>query len=121
MKTKNHDRLVKQPLQIEALLAAARQNSMASKIKHFSNPPRSAARLLRKRGTPNTMGRCALTQDILQLHIRRDREEWPRTAAEAITAPPFIIGLPRTETGPAPNPEEIPPLVGRWSRQLPDP
>jgi hypothetical protein len=73
-----------------------------------ANPPRSAARLLRKRGTPDTMGRCALTQDILQLHIRRDREEWPRTAAEAITAPPFKMGLPRTETGPAPNPEEIP-------------
>jgi hypothetical protein len=40
----------------------------------------------------NTMGRCALSQDILQLlinrlHIQRDREEWPWIAAEAITAP----------------------------------
>jgi hypothetical protein len=52
--------------------------------------------------------------------MRRDREEWPRIAAEAITAPPLIMGLPRTDTGPAPNPEEIPPLVGHWSRQLPD-
>jgi len=47
------------------------------------------------------MGRCALTQGILQLlinrlHIQRDREEWQWIAAEAITAPLFTMGLPRT-------------------------
>jgi hypothetical protein len=86
-------------------------------MKHFANP--------RGRLLDSCENEAHQTQDILQLlinqlHIQRDREEWPRIAAEAITAPPLIMGLPRTDTGPAPNPEEIPPLVGHWSRQLPD-
>jgi hypothetical protein len=49
-------------------------------------------------------------------HIQRDRE----VVAEANTAPLFMMGLARTGTGPALNPEEILPLVERWAKHLPD-
>jgi Sulfotransferase family len=51
----------------------------------------------------NIFGKCALTQDILQLltnclQIQHDRRKWPRIADETIVAPMFIVGLPRTGT-----------------------
>ena len=44
-----------------------------------------------------------LNQDTLQLlinrlYIQRDRGQWSRIAEEAIIAPLFIMGLPRTGT-----------------------
>ena len=103
MKTKTNHLLVKQPLQIEALLAAVRRQTG---LDHFGDETfrEPLSRLLEScenEAHLNTMGRCALTQDILQLlinrlHIQRDREEWQWIAAEAITAPLFTMGLPRT-------------------------
>ena len=97
---------LKQPLQIEALLAAVPRQTG---LDHFGDETfrEPLSRLLEScenEAHLNTMGRCALSQDILQLlinrlHIQLDREEWPWIAAEAIT---------------------LPPLVGRWSRHLPD-
>ena len=115
--------LMRQPLGMEALLAAARRQTGLDDFgdETFREPLSRLLDSCENEAHLNTIGRCALTQDILQLlinrlHIQRDREEWPRIAAEAITAPLFIMGLPRTGTGPALNPEEIPPLVGTLAK-----
>jgi len=97
--------LMQQPLHAEALVAAARRQSGLDDFgdEAFSEP---LSRLLTSCATEarlNIFGRCALTQDILQLltnrlQIQRDREKWPRIGDEAIIAPIFIVGLPRTGT-----------------------
>ena len=58
MKTKTNHLLVKQPLQIEALLAAVRRRTGLDDFgdETFREPPESAARVLRKRGTPEHYG-----------------------------------------------------------------
>jgi hypothetical protein len=101
---------VKQPLQIGTLLAAVRRWTGLDDFgdETFREPLSRVLESCENEAHLNTMGRCALTQDILQLlinrfHIRRGHE-WPWIEAEAITAPLFIMGLPRTGTGLALNP-----------------
>ena len=97
--------LMQQPLQTETLVAAARRQTGLDDFgdETFREP---LSRLLTSCSTEarlNVFGRCALTQDVLQLltnrlQIQRDREKWPRIGDEAIIAPMFIVGLPRTGT-----------------------
>ncbi len=97
--------LMKQPLQIEALLAAARRQTGLDDFgdETFREPLSRLLDSCENEAHLNTIGRCALSQDLLQLlinrlYIQRDRGQWPRIAEEAITAPLFIMGLPRTGT-----------------------
>jgi hypothetical protein len=97
--------LMKQPLQIEALLAAARRQTGLDDFgdETFLEPLSRLLDSCENGAHLNTIGRCALSQDLLQLlinrlYIQRDRGQWPRIREEAITAPLFIMGLPRTGT-----------------------
>jgi hypothetical protein len=77
--------LMKQPLQIEGLLAAARRQTGLDDFgdETFREP---LSRLLdsgENEAHLNTIGRCALSHDLLQLlinrlYIQRDRVQWPR-------------------------------------------
>ena len=97
--------LMQQPLHTETLVAAARRQTGLDDFgdETFREP---LSRLLSSCATEarlNVFGRCALTQDVLQiltnrLQIQRDRGKWPRIGDEVIIAPMFIVGLPRTGT-----------------------
>jgi hypothetical protein len=97
--------LLQQPLHTETLIAAARRQTGLDDFgdETFREP---LSRLLTSCATEarlNGFGRCAVTQDVLQLlanrlQIQHDRGKWPRIADEAIIAPLFIVGLPRTGT-----------------------
>ena len=97
--------LMHQALHTEALVAAARRQTGLDDFgdETFREP---LSRLLASCATEarlNIFGRCALAQDVLQLltnrlQMQRDREKWPRIADETISAPIFIVGLPRTGT-----------------------
>jgi hypothetical protein len=69
VKTKTNHLLVKQPLQVAALLAAVRLQTGLDDFGDVREPQSRLLDYLRKRGTPDTMGRCVLTQEILQLLI----------------------------------------------------
>ena len=97
--------LMRQPLQTEALLAAARRQTGLDDFgdETFREPLSRLLDSCENEAHLNTIGRCALSQDLLQLlinrlYIQRDRGQWPRIREEAITAPLFIMGLPRTGT-----------------------
>jgi Sulfotransferase family len=97
--------LMHQPLDTEALVAAARRRT---RLDDFGNETfrEPLSRLLASCATEarlNIFGKCALAQDILQLltnrlQMQRDHEKWPRIGDESIIAPIFIVGLPRTGT-----------------------
>ncbi len=97
--------LLQQPLHMEALVAAARRQTGLDDFgdEAFREPLSRLLTSCAKEARLNVFGRCALTQDILQLltnrlQIQRDRAKWPRIGEEAIVAPIFIVGLPRTGT-----------------------
>src|SRR5271165_1343872 len=97
--------LMRQPLQTEALLASVRRQTGLDDFgdEAFLEPLRRLLDSCQNEAHLNTFGKCALTQDTLQLlinrlQIQRDRGQWPRIAEEAIIAPLFITGLPRTGT-----------------------
>jgi hypothetical protein len=97
--------LMRQPLQTEVLLASVRRQTGLDDFgdETFREPLSRLLDSCQNEARLNTFGKCALTQDTLQLlinrlHIQRDRGQWPRIAEEAIIAPLFITGLPRTGT-----------------------
>jgi hypothetical protein len=93
--------LMQQPLHTESLVAAARRQTGLDDFgdETFREP---LSRLLASCATEarlNIFGRCALTQDVLQLlanrlQIQHDRGKWPQIREEAIIAPLFIVGRP---------------------------
>jgi hypothetical protein len=97
--------LIKQPLETEHLIAVARRRARLDNFgdETFGEPLRRLLDSCQREARLNTIGKLALTEDILQLlmnrlQIQRDRHNWPRIAKEAIAAPLFILGLPRTGT-----------------------
>ena len=97
--------LMKQPLETELLIAAARRRARLDNFgdETFREPLRRLLDCCESQARLNIIGKLALTQDILQLlinrlQIQRDRHNWPRIGKEAIVAPLFILGLPRTGT-----------------------
>jgi hypothetical protein len=97
--------LMKQPLETEFLIAAARRRARLDNFgdETFREPLRRLLDCCESEARLNTIGKLALTEDILQLlinrlQIQRDRHNWPRISKEAIVAPLFIVGLPRTGT-----------------------
>jgi hypothetical protein len=97
--------LMKQPLETELLIAAARRRARLNNFgdETFREPLRRLLDCCESEARLNTIGKLALTEDILQLlinrlQIQRDRHKWPRISEEAIVAPLFIVGLPRTGT-----------------------
>jgi hypothetical protein len=97
--------LMRQPLHAEALVAAAQRQTGLDDFgdEAFREPLSRLIASCRTEARLNILGRCALTQDILQLltnrlQIQHDRIKWPRIADEPIVAPIFIVGLPRTGT-----------------------
>jgi hypothetical protein len=118
---------VKQPLQIEALLAAVRRQTGLDDFgdETFHEPLSRLLGVLRKRGTPEHNGQMRFNSghsttlyQSVAYSARPRRMAVDRGGSDYRAA--FIMGLPRTGTGPALNPEEISPLVGRWSRHLAD-
>jgi len=97
--------LLKQPLEAELLIAAARRRASLDDFgdETFREPLRRLLDSCESEARLNTIGKLALTEDVLQLLINRlqiqqDRHSWPRMGEEAIVAPLFILGLPRTGT-----------------------
>jgi hypothetical protein len=97
--------LIKQPLKAELLIAAARRRARLDNFgdETFREPLRRLLDCCEREARLNTVGRLALSGDILQLlinrlQIQRDRHNWPLISKEAIVAPLFILGLPRTGT-----------------------
>ena len=97
--------LMQQPLQTETLVAAARRQTGLDDFgdETFREPLSRLLSSCAAEARLNIFGRCALTQDVLQLLANRlqmqdDRRKWPRIGDEAIIAPIFIVGLPRTGT-----------------------
>ena len=97
--------LMKQPLETELLIAAARRRARLNNFgdEAFREPLRRLLDCCESEARLNTIGKLALAEDILQLlinrlQIQRDRHNWPRISKEAIVAPLFIVGLPRTGT-----------------------
>ena len=97
--------LMKQPLETELLIAAARRRARLNNFgdETFREPLRRLLDCCESEARLNTIGKLALAEDILQLlinrlQIQRDRHNWPRISEEAIVAPLFIVGLPRTGT-----------------------
>jgi hypothetical protein len=97
--------LMKQPLETESLIAAARRRARLDDFgdETFREPLRRLIDSCESEARLNTIGRHALVEDVLQLlinrlQIQRDRHRWPRIGEEGIVAPLFILGLPRTGT-----------------------
>jgi hypothetical protein len=97
--------LMGQPLHAEALIAAARRQTGLVDFgdEAFREPLSRLVAAGAGEARLNNFGKCALAQDILQLlanrlQIRRDRAKWPRIEEEAVAAPIFISGMPRTGT-----------------------
>lgn len=69
----------------------------------FREPLHRLLDSITREARPNLMGRLAARQEILQLlvnrlYLQRDRKAHPEIAAQKITSPLFIVGLPRTGT-----------------------
>jgi hypothetical protein len=97
--------LMKQPLETESLIAAARRRARLDDFgdETFREPLRRLIDSCESEARLNSIGRLALVEDVLQLLINRlqiqwDRHRWPRIGEEGIVAPLFILGLPRTGT-----------------------
>jgi hypothetical protein len=97
--------LMKQPLEAELLIAAARRRVRLddSGDEIFREPLRRLLDCCECEAHLNSIGKLALAGDLLQLLInrletQRDRQNWPGIGEEAIVAPLFILGLPRTGT-----------------------
>ena len=97
--------LMKQPLETEPLIAAARRRARLDDFgdETFREPLRRLLDSCESEARLNTIGKLALTEDVLQLlinrlQLQRDRHSWPWIGEEAIVAPLFILGLPRTGT-----------------------
>jgi hypothetical protein len=94
---------IKQPLETQLLIAAARRRARLDEFgdEAFREPLRRLLDCCENEARLNTIGKLALTENLLQLlinrlQIQRDRHNWPRIGKEAIVAPLFILGLPRT-------------------------
>ena len=97
--------LLKQPLKTELLMAAARRRARLDDFgdETFREPLRRLLDSCESEARLNTFGKLALSEDVLQLlinrlQIQRDRRNWPGICEEAIVAPLFILGLPRSGT-----------------------
>jgi hypothetical protein len=97
--------LMKQPLEIELLITAARRRARLDNFgdETFREPLRRLLASCESEARLNTIGKLALAEDVLQLlinrlQIQRDRLIWPLIGEEAIVAPLYILGLPRTGT-----------------------
>jgi hypothetical protein len=97
--------LLKPPLQAEALMAVARRRARLEDFgdETFREPLRRLLDSCESEAHLNAFGKLALSEDILQLlinrlQIQRDRHNWPGIGEEAIVAPLFILGLPRSGT-----------------------
>ena len=97
--------LKKQPLDPELLITAARRRTRLDNFgdETFREPLRRLLACCESEARLNAIGRLALAEDVLQLlinrlQIQRDRHDWPQIRNEAIVAPLFILGLPRTGT-----------------------
>src|SRR5262245_38699099 len=81
--------LMKQPLETELLIAAARRLAKLDNFgdETFREPLRRLLDCCESQARLNTIGKLALTEDILQLlinrlQIQRDRHNWPRIGKE---------------------------------------
>jgi hypothetical protein len=97
--------LMIQPLEMESLMEVARRRTELSNFGDttFHEPLRRLLDSCKNEARLNSIGRLVCTEDILQLlcnrlEIQRDLENWPDIAAQTITAPVFITGLPRSGT-----------------------
>jgi len=97
--------LMKPPLEAEPLIAAARRRARSDDFgdETFREPLRRLLESYQSEARLNSIGKLALKEDVLQLlanrlEIQRDRRRWPLICEEAIVAPIFILGLPRTGT-----------------------
>ena len=97
--------LMKQPLETELLITAARHRARLNDFgdETFREPLRRLLDCCESEARLNAIGKLTLAEDILQLLIsrlemQRDRQNWPRISKETIVAPLFIFGLPRTGT-----------------------
>ena len=97
--------LLKQPLKTEPLMAAARRRARLVDFgdETFREPLHRLLDSCESEARLNTIGKLALSEDILQLlinrlQIQRDRHNWPGIGEETIVAPLFILGLPRSGT-----------------------
>jgi sulfotransferase family protein len=97
--------LMKQPLETELLMAAASRRARLDDFgdETFREPLGRLLDSCESEARLNTIGKLALAGDIFQLlinrlQLQRDRYAWPRISKEAIVAPLFILGLPRTGT-----------------------
>jgi hypothetical protein len=97
--------LIKQPLETELLIATARRRAKLVNFgdEGFREPLGRLLDSCASEGRLNSIGKLALTEDLLQLLINRlqvwrDRQHWPGIGKQAIIAPIFILGLPRTGT-----------------------
>jgi hypothetical protein len=96
---------VKQPLETELLITAARRRTRLNDFgdETFREPLRRLLDSCESEARLNAIGKLALVEDVLQLltnrlQMQRDRQSWPRISKETIVAPLFIFGLPRTGT-----------------------
>src|SRR6516164_6609991 len=90
--------LMKQPLETEPLIAAARRRARLDDFgdETFREPLRRLLESYEREARLNSIGKLALKEDILQLlvnrlEIQRDRRRWPLICEEAIVAPIFIL------------------------------
>jgi hypothetical protein len=94
--------LMKQPLETELLIAAARCRARLDDFEDetFRKPLRRLLDCCESGARLNRIGKLTLAEDMLQLlinrlQIQRDRQNWPQIDRETIAAPLFILGLPR--------------------------
>jgi hypothetical protein len=97
--------LMKQPLETELLITAARRRARLNDFgdETFREPPRRLLDCCESEARLTAIGTLPLAEDILQLlinrlQIQRDHQNWPRVNKETIVAPFFLLGLPRTGT-----------------------
>jgi Sulfotransferase family len=97
--------LMKQPLETELLITAARCRARLNDFgdESFREPLRRLLDSCESEARLNAIGKLTLAEDVLQLlinrlQIQRDRQTWPQIGRETIVAPLFILGLPRTGT-----------------------
>jgi hypothetical protein len=96
---------MKQPLETELLITAARRRARLDNFgdESFREPLGRLLESYEREARLNSIGKLCLSEEIQQLlinrlEIQRDRHRWPLISEEAIVAPIFILGLPRTGT-----------------------
>jgi hypothetical protein len=97
--------LIGKPLDVENLVAVAQRRTGLTDFGDatFQEPLRRLLYACENEARLNSVGKLVLTEDILQLlvnrlKIQRDRGKWTGIARQAIVAPLFITGLPRSGT-----------------------